>query len=66
MRMMVVHLTKLVGPVAFGAIGTALGLLSIFWIDGLLLAGSGALIRSRPSPVSVREGEAQIKTGRRT
>lgn len=47
LRMTVNHLTKLVGPVAFGAVGTALGLMPMFWLNALMMGAAGLL--SRPT-----------------
>jgi len=41
------HLTRVVGPVVFGVIGSAFGLPAVFWINGLMLGGGGALSRVR-------------------
>ena len=37
--------TKLVGPVIFGAIATALGVAALFWINAVMLAGGSLLVR---------------------
>ncbi len=37
--------TKLVGPVIFGAIAAAVGVAPLFWINAVMLAGGGLLIR---------------------
>lgn len=47
LRMAVNHLTRVVGPVIFGYIGTAFGLPTVFWVNGLMLGGGGALSRTR-------------------
>jgi MFS family permease len=47
LRMTVNHLTRVVGPVVFGFIGSAFGLPAVFWINGLMLGGGGALSRTR-------------------
>jgi predicted MFS family arabinose efflux permease len=47
LRMTVNHLTKLVGPVAFGAVGTALGLMPMFWLNAIMMGAAGML--SRPT-----------------
>ena len=47
LRMTVNHLTRLVGPVIFGLIGSAFGLPAVFWVNGLMLGGGGAMSRSR-------------------
>jgi predicted MFS family arabinose efflux permease len=37
--------TKLVGPMIFGAIAAAVGVAPLFWINAVMLAGGGLLIR---------------------
>jgi MFS family permease len=55
MRITTNHLARLVGPVVFGAIGTAFGILPTFWINALmLLAGSALAIRGRVGPKRMR------------
>lgn len=49
LRMTVNHLTRMVGPVAFGLVGSACGLPAVFWINGLMLGGGGALSRTHDS-----------------
>ena len=43
LRMTVNHLTRVVGPVVFGFIGSALGLPAVFWVNGVML-GSGCVL----------------------
>ncbi len=45
LRMTVVHFTRLVGPVAFGAIGSALGLFPMFAMNALMMGAGGLLSR---------------------
>ena len=47
LRMSVVHLTRLVGPLAFGAIASGFGLLSMFWVNGLMMGCGGIISRTR-------------------
>jgi len=47
MRMSFIHLTKLIGPVAFGAIGSALGLAAMFVVNAAIMTGGGILSRPR-------------------
>ena len=47
LRMTFIHLTKLIGPVVFGALGSALGLAAMFALNAAVMAGGGML--SRPS-----------------
>jgi MFS family permease len=52
LRMTFIHLTKLIGPVVFGAIGSALGLAAMFAVNAAIMAGGGMLSRPgkrRPS-----------------
>ena len=37
--------TKLVGPILFGAIAAAVGVAALFWINAVMLAGGGLLVR---------------------
>ena len=46
LRMTVNHLTRVVGPVVFGFIGSAFGLAAVFWVNGLMLGGGGVLSRT--------------------
>ena len=53
LRMTFIHLTKLIGPVAFGAIGSVLGLAAMFVVNAAVMAGGGMLSRPgtrRPPP----------------
>jgi len=43
LRMTVVHFTRLLGLVAFGAIGSAFGLLPMFWLNALMMSAGGWL-----------------------
>jgi MFS family permease len=44
-------LTRVVGPLVFGAVGSALGLFAVFWINGLMMITGGRLARARaPTP----------------
>lgn len=40
------HLTRLVVPTLFGAIGTAFGVFPVFWINALMMAAGGGLTRA--------------------
>ncbi len=37
------HLARMIGPVAFGAIGSMFGIFPVFWINALMLVSGGAL-----------------------
>jgi predicted MFS family arabinose efflux permease len=45
LRLTANHLTRVVGPLVFGSIGSALGLGAVFWVNGLLLASGAWLTR---------------------
>ena len=45
LRMTFIHLTKLIGPVLFGAIGSAAGLAAMFVLNAAVMAGGGMLSR---------------------
>ena len=47
LRMTVNHFTKIVGPVAFGAVGSAFGLFTVFWLNALLLGAGSVMSRPR-------------------
>jgi MFS family permease len=47
LRMTFIHFTKLIGPVVFGAIGSALGLAAMFALNAAVMAGGGMLSRPR-------------------
>jgi len=47
LRMTIIHLTKLVGPVVFGSIGSAFGLSPMFWINAAMMVTGGMLSRPR-------------------
>ena len=47
LRLTVNQLTRVVGPVAFGFIGSAFGLTPLFWINAFMLGAGGILNRAR-------------------
>jgi MFS family permease len=47
LRLTVNHLTRVVGPVLFGSIGSAFGLFAVFWGNAALLGAGGIFARSR-------------------
>ncbi len=57
LRLTINHLTRVVGPVLFGAIGSVFGLLAVFWVNGLLLASGGAATRSGSASRAGTEGK---------
>jgi MFS family permease len=46
LRLTVNHLTRVVTPVVFGAIGSAFGLFAVFWGNAALLGGGGIITRA--------------------
>lgn len=46
LRMTVNHLTRMVGPVIFGVVGSSFGLAAVFWINGLMLGAGSAMSRT--------------------
>ena len=49
LRITVNHLTRVVSPVVFGSIASALGVLPLFWISAVLLGAGGTIARPKPS-----------------
>ena len=49
LRQTVTHLTKLVGPVAFGSMGSAFGLFPMFWFSALMLGAGGMISQPKRS-----------------
>ncbi|MDB5862516.1 MAG: hypothetical protein JWO70_322 [Betaproteobacteria bacterium] len=47
LRMTFIHMTKLIGPVLFGAIGSGLGLAAMFVLNAAVMAGGGMLSQPR-------------------
>lgn len=47
LRLTVNNLMRAIGPPAFGLIGTAFGLLSVFWINAVMMCAGGVLSRPR-------------------
>ena len=47
LRMTANQITRAVGPVIFGSIGSAFGLPSVFWINALMLGAGGLLSRPK-------------------
>ena len=47
LKITVNHLTKVVSPVVFGAMGSAFGLFPLFWINALMMAVGGFLSRAK-------------------
>ncbi len=55
LRMTVNHFTKIVGPVAFGAVGSAFGLFTVFWLNALMLGAGSVMSRKPPGREFVSE-----------
>lgn len=51
LRMSFIHLTKLVGPVVFGAVGSVLGLAAMFLLNAGVMTAGGILSRTRGEAV---------------
>ena len=47
LKMTTNQLTKLVSPIAFGAVASAVGLLPMFWLNALLLGSGGWMARPK-------------------
>jgi MFS family permease len=48
LRLTANNLVRVVGPIVFGALGSALGLAAVFWINAAMMAGGGLLSRTPP------------------
>jgi MFS family permease len=59
MRLTVNKLTQILVPLVFGAMGSAFGLIPVFWANGLFLLGGGAVSLAERK-VSARGGSAAI------
>lgn len=55
LKMTTNQLTKLVSPVAFGAVATALGLSPMFWLNALLLTTGGWMARPKKDAIAARD-----------
>jgi MFS family permease len=58
LRQTVNKATEVVMPLIFGSLSTALGMPPVFWMEALILAWAGALMR-RETPVRKDEGGKQ-------
>ena len=50
LKITVNHLTKMISPIAFGALGSAFGLFPMFWINGLMMGAAGLMGRRKKRP----------------
>ena len=72
LRQTVNKATEVVVPILFGSVSTALGMVPVFWIDALMLAYGGALMRadakqkSAEQPTPVVASVAQSSKGKPT
>ena len=57
LRLTVNNLARVIGPLFFGFVATAFGMLPMFWLNGLLLGGSGLISRGRERPAHGKESE---------
>ncbi len=57
LRLTVNHLTRVVGPVLFGWIGSVFGLASIFWVNAVMLGSGGLLSKSKADSAGDTSGE---------
>lgn len=46
LRQTINHTTRVAGPLVFGVVGTAIGGIAVFWINALMLACGGILVKS--------------------
>jgi predicted MFS family arabinose efflux permease len=56
LRVTVANLTRVIGQVLFGSIGSAFGVFSVFWVNALMLASGWAV--SHPRAVGQRQKES--------
>lgn len=68
LRQMVNKTTEMAMPLIFGSLGTALGMIPVFWLDAALLAWGAALMRkdvkSRRAPQAATPSPAAERPGR--
>lgn len=58
LKMTTNQITKIISPIAFGAVATAFGLLPMFWMNALLMATGGYLARVRGGPRKADSGSS--------
>jgi MFS family permease len=59
MRLTVNKLTQILVPLVFGAMGSAFGLIPVFWANGLFLLGGG-VVSLAERKISIKSGSAPI------
>jgi MFS family permease len=60
MRLMVNKLTQIVVPLAFGAMGTAFGLVPVFWANGVFLLTGGFVSLAERKMTAARDARALV------
>ena len=50
LRLTANNLMRVLGPAVFGAVGSAFGLLAVFWINAVVMGGAGALAYPQKKP----------------
>ena len=49
-RLTTTNAVRVLGPIVFGAVGTAFGIPPVFWINALIMGATGLMTRARESP----------------
>lgn len=49
-RLTTTNAVRVLGPIVFGAVGTAFGIPPVFWINALIMGATGVMTRSRRPP----------------
>ena len=44
------HLTKMISPILFGAVGSAFGLSPMFWINAVMMGAGGIMSNAKKQP----------------
>ena len=58
MRITANHLSRMIGPLFFGAIGTAFGIFAVFGLNALMLASGGVLTRAGAARSEGKDGNS--------
>jgi predicted MFS family arabinose efflux permease len=64
LRMTVNHLSRVIGPVVFGSIGSVFGLPAVFWLNGAMLGGGGLLSRPEQGAAASGHNRPRPKDGK--